>query len=135
MSDKVKYELWDILARLGAVLPPLGATIYFFPEWIQKSSGATFSGMIVVAALVFMIPFWRKIFDSLKNCTLTNESMPIFWIVFCGVFFALQHIVYRMVYIGIAGLIGSLLSFAICIKRNQYRLAVEKEKTEERKDE
>lgn len=135
MSDKVKYEIWDILARLGAVLPPLGATLYFFPEWIQKSSGATFSGMLVVAGLVFMVPFWRKIFGSLKKFTLTNASMPIFWIVFCGVFFALQDIVYRMLYIGVAGFLGSLLSFAICIKRNQYRTRVAEVNVENRKDE
>lgn len=134
MSDRVKYELWDILARFGAVLPPLGATLYFFPEWVQKSSGATFSGMLVVMALVLMIPFWRKIFSSLKNFTLTNASMPIFWLVFCGVFFALQHIVDRMIYIGIFGLIGSMISIVICIKRNQYRPPTETT-SNDRKDE
>lgn len=120
MSNKVKYELWDIFARLGAVLPPLGATLYFFPEWVKKSSGATFSGMLVAMALVFMIPFWRKIFFLLKNFTLTNASMPVFWLLFCGMFFVLQHIVERMIYIGIFGLLGSMISIAICVKRNKY---------------
>ena len=130
LSDKAKYEIWDILARIVAVIPPLGATVYFFPEWIKKSSGATWSGMIIVALLIMLIPMWTKFFSLAKDFTLTNASMPVFWLILCGIFYVMQSVADRMIYIGIFGLIGSLISAAVCIKRNQYK----KKETESEKD-
>lgn len=117
----MKYEVWDILARIVSVIPPLGATVYFFPEWVKKSSSATWSGMIIVALLIMMIPMWTKMFSLAKNFTLTNASMPVFWMILCGIFYLMQSVADRMIYIGIAGLVGSLLSALVCIKRNKYR--------------
>ena len=127
MSDKVKYHLLDIVARIGAVIPPLVTSLYFFPEWIRKSSGATFSGMALVVFLVLMIPMWRKVFDAIKGIRVTDASMPVFWIVFCGVLFVLRSIVDRMLYIGLAGLLGSMISAGICVARNKYRHAIQEE--------
>ena len=120
MSNRVKYHIIDILARLCAALPPFAATIYFYPAWIDKSSGATLSGTIVAAFLVCMIPFWRKIFDAAKSFSLTAASMPIFWLVTFGVFFALKEIVQQMIYISLWGLIGACISVVVCLWRNKY---------------
>ena len=121
MSNRIKYHLIDILARLCAAIPPFAATIYFYPVWIRQSSGATLSGTVVAAFLVCMIPFWKKIFDAAKSFSLTTASMPILWLVLFGVFFALREIVNQMIYISIWGLIGAFLSVFVCLWRNKYR--------------
>ena len=124
MSNRVKYELLDFFARLCAVLPPLIATLYFFPEWIEKSPGATFSGTTLVVILVCMIPFWRKLLGLAKN--FTSTAMPVFWLVVFAVFMVLKDIVDKFIYISLFGLIGSLISMGICVFRNKYGIKTEK---------
>ena len=118
MRNKVKYELIDIGARLVAVLPPLISTLCYFPEWINKSSKATFSGMLLISFFVCMIPMWKKITGLFK--TLTSTSMPVFWLIIFGVFFVVKDIIERVIYISLFGLIGSLISMGLCIWRNKY---------------
>ena len=121
ISNKVKYELIDVLARIVAVIPPLVTTVYFFPEWVKKSAGATWSGTIIIVLLVLLIPMWKKLFAWAKDITLTNASMPVFWIVLTGFCYLMQYIADKVICIGIAGLIGSVISAGICIWRNKYR--------------
>lgn len=118
MSNKLKYEMWDIAARLCACVFPLGASLYFFPEWLDSSPRATFSGMLLVAVLVCMIPFWKKLVSITKS--LSSTSMPVFWLIVFAVFFCLREILDKMIYISIFGLIGSAVSMGICIIRNKY---------------
>jgi O-antigen/teichoic acid export membrane protein len=119
MSNRAKYELLDFAARVCAVLPPLIATFYFFPEWVQKSPSATFSGTALVVCLICMIPFWKKIFEVGKN--FTSASMPIFWLVLFAVVMVLKEIVDKFVIISLLGFCGSLLSISICFFRNKYK--------------
>ena len=121
ISNKIKYEFWDVIARIVSAIPPLITTIYFFPEWVKKSASATWSGMIIVVILVLMIPLWKKIFAWAKEFTLTNASMPILWLVLTGFCYLMQYISDKVLCISIAGLVGSLLSTGICIIRNKYR--------------
>lgn len=121
MSNRVKYHLIDVFARLCAAIPPFAATMYFFPGWIKQSSSATLSGTVVAAFLICMVPFWRKIFDAAKSFSLTSASMPIFWLVMFGVFFALREIVNQMIYISLWGLCGAFLSVFVCLWRNKYK--------------
>ncbi len=132
MSDRMKYELWDFLARLCAVIPPLGATLFFFPEWIEQSPRATFSGMLLVATLICMVPFWKKILQISKS--FSSTSMPVFWIILFAVFFVVRDIVDRIMYISLFGLLGSGISMAVCIMRNKYAYALSKETDKEGKN-
>lgn len=120
MSNRVKYVLLDIAARLCAAVPPFLATMYFFPVWTKQSPHATLSGTVVAAFLICMVPFWKKIFDTAKNFSLTNASMPVFWLIIFGIFFALKEIVTQMIYISVWGIVGSLASAGLCALRNRY---------------
>lgn len=121
ISNKLKYELWDVLARIVSVIPPLIATIYCFPEWVKKSATATWSGVIIFVILFLMIPMWKKIWEWGKHFSLTNASMPVFWLILTGFCYLMQYIADRMILIGVAGLVGSLLSAGVCIIRNKYK--------------
>lgn len=130
ISNKIKYELWDVVARIVAVIPPLVATMYFFPEWVKKSAGATWSGTIIIVMLFLMIPMWKKIFAWGKEFALTSASMPVFWLIITGFCYLMQYIADKVFCIGIAGLVGSLMSAGICILRNKYREDKAEEKTD-----
>lgn len=121
ISNKVIYEFWDVIARIVSIIPPLITTIYFFPEWVKKSASATWSGIIIVVALIIAIPLWKKVLSWLKNFTLTNASMPVFWLLVTGFCYLMQYVADKFICIGIAGLIGSLMSMGICVLRNKYR--------------
>lgn len=118
MKQRTKYRLWDLGARLCAVLPPLGATLYFFPVWVKESSGATFSGMTLVAILVCMIPFWKKLLAGAKQ--LFETGMPVFWAILLGVLFLIRSILDQVLVISVIGLGASLLSMLLCGIRNRY---------------
>ena len=119
VSNKVKYELLDWTARICAALPPIIAAFYYFPEWIDQSPSATFSGMLLVVMLVSMVPFWKKIAGAAKKITVT--SMPIFWLVAFAIFWSLKEIIDKFVFISLFGFAGSLLSMVICFFRNRYK--------------
>ena len=118
MTDRQKYRLWDVGARLCTALPPMGAALYFFPLWVEKSSGATFSGMALVALLVCLIPFWKKLSQVGKH--LTETSMPVLWVVLFGLLFLLRSILDQMLIIALVGLGASLISMLLCARRNRY---------------
>lgn len=119
MSNRMKYQLWDIAARLCAAIPPLIASGYFFPVWVEESPSSTFSGVIVVAFLVCMIPFWKKL-QGLKEILL-DTSMPVLWMVIYALVYCLKCIIDSIMYISLAGLAGSLVSMLVCVKRNRYK--------------
>lgn len=121
IGNKIKYEFWDVLARIVSVIPPLITTIYFFPEWVKKSASATWSGTIIVVVLFLAIPLWKKVFAWAKDFTLANASMPVVWLVITGFSYLMQFVADKFICIGIAGLVGSLLSAGVCIVRNKYR--------------
>lgn len=118
MSDRLKYGLLDIAARLCAVLPPLSATLYFFPAWIEKSAGATFSGTALVLMFLCMIPFWRKIVRLAEG--LAETAVPVLWIAVFAISMILKYIVDKFVVISLFGLAGSVVSMAVCAVRNRY---------------
>ncbi|MBQ8836455.1 MAG: hypothetical protein IJ002_03200 [Clostridia bacterium] len=119
MSNKFKYGMWDLIARTVAVIPPIAAILYFFPEWIKRSPRATVSGTVVLAVLVCMIPFWKKLVELSKS--LSSTGIPVFWLASGGAMYILKDIADRVFYICIFGFAGSLLSIAVCMFiRNRY---------------
>lgn len=111
MTSKTKAILCDNGARLLAVAPPVAATLHQFPLFVQKSSGATFSGICMLMLLVCMIPFWKKL-KNLKEY-LFSASTPVLWLVALGAFVVISEIATSIVYISIAGLGGSLASVSV----------------------
>lgn len=124
LNNKLKYELLDVVGRIVAAIPPFLTTLHFFPIWVDKSPGATVSGVAVLAFIVCMIPMWKKIISWKKY--IFSASMPVFWIILFAVFYFLQHIASSMVFISLAGLSGSLLCIPFTIWRNKYKTTTEK---------
>ena len=124
MSNSVKYKLYDVGARLVAVLPPAVVTLCHFPLFVAKSSDATFSGITLLMLLICMIPFWRKIGEMKKF--LFSASTPVLWLICFGIFYFLAEIASTVVYISLAGLGGSCAS-AVLVRIGKRYAPIEKE--------
>ena len=111
MNNKTKLILCDLAARVVAVAPPAAMTLYHVPLFVNRSAGATLSGLSLLALFVCMIPFWRKLKDI--KSFLFNASTPVLWIIVVGVFFFLSKIADEVISIGVAGCVGSCLSAVI----------------------
>ncbi|MBQ8345044.1 MAG: hypothetical protein IJY42_02125 [Clostridia bacterium] len=118
MTNHTKYVLLDLGARLCAALPPLITCFCFFPDWIEQSSSATFSGGTVAILLICLIPFWKQLGQMGKK--LTETSMPVLWAVIFGAMFLLRSIIDQMTVIALVGLLSSLVSMGLCSLRNRY---------------
>ncbi len=118
MSDRAKYTLWDFAARLCAAVPPLGATLRCFPEWLENSPRATVSGMLLVSVFVCMVPFWKKLKGLAGE--LSQTCAPVLWLALFFIFFTLKDIVDKMVFISLFGMLGSSVSMLLCRIRNRY---------------
>lgn len=108
MNSKTKRHLYDFASRVAAVAPPAAMTLHYVPLFVNRSEGATLSGLCLFLLFVIMIPFWRKLKDIKKF--LFNASTPVLWIIVVGVFYFLAKIADEAIGIGVAGCVGSCLS-------------------------
>lgn len=119
MSNRMKALLLDLLARVVAVAPPAVVTLCQFPLWVNRSAGATVSGIGFFALMLCMIPFWRKAKDIKRF--IADASTPELWLILLCVFLLLSQIADSVVYISIAGLAGSLGSMVVSGFGKRYR--------------
>ncbi len=89
---------------LFSTVPPLWATLAYFPLWNSKGGGAMLSGMAVLLILLSATP----IFNLVKTYFRT-PSAPILWLVIFIVFFVLAKIADEMKVIAFAGFVGNVI--------------------------
>ena len=103
MSKKTTSRVLKVSAITLDIGAPLTATLAQFPVWIDKSAGATVSGIFIVMAFLCCIPFYKVIFSWLKS-----PSMPLLWSIIFVVLFALSQIIDQMLVVCIVGMISNL---------------------------
>ena len=81
MQRKTKGKILKISALVLDVRAPLAATISQFPVWVDRSAGATISGLFVLFAFLSAIPFFKQIKAYFKS--------PSAWVMWCVIFIAL----------------------------------------------
>lgn len=97
---------------------PFIATLTQFPLWIERSSEATVSGLVVLFAILSAIP----LFKSLKNFFKT-PSAPLLWGAVLCLLYALRAILDEMIIISFVGLVSNCAGWVM------YKVAGD-EKTE-----
>lgn len=93
---------------------PLVATLTQFPIWIDRSSGATMSGLFLVFAFLSALPFFRQIKEYFKS-----PSAPVVWSVLFAFFVCLRNIVDEMLVVALFGMIFNLIGAGV-YKLGQY---------------
>lgn len=81
MKRTTKGKIFKISALVLDVGAPLAATVSQFPVWVDRSAGATVSGLFVLFALLSAIPFFKQIKAYFKS--------PSVWVMWCVIFVAL----------------------------------------------
>lgn len=71
-------KIFKISALVLDVGAPLAATISQFPVWVDRSAGATVSGLFVLFAFLSAIPFLKQIKAYFKS--------PSAWVMWCIIF-------------------------------------------------
>ena len=89
---------------LFSTIPPLWATLAYFPIWNSKGGGAMLSGMTVMLILISFTPLFNLVKKHFKT-----PSAPILWFVIFVAFFVLARIADEMKVISFAGFIGNVI--------------------------
>lgn len=104
MQRTTKGKILKISALVLDVGAPLAATISQFPVWVDRSAGATVSGLFVLFAFLSAIPFIRQIKAYFKS--------PSVWGMWCIIFvvlIALRAIIDEMIVICAIGALANII--------------------------
>ncbi len=101
----MKKKVFRLLGYLFSVFPPLGATLYCFPELYARKQGpqALSLGVLLLVGLS-VLPLWRRLYALLKT-----PSAPLLWGILLGVFYLARLVAAEIVFISCFGLVGALL--------------------------
>lgn len=111
MQRTTKGKILKISALVLDVGAPLAATISQFPMWVDRSAGATVSGLFVLFAFLSAIPFFKQIKAYFKS--------PSAWAMWCIILvslIALRAIIDEIIVICAIG------AFANIIGEGLYKL-------------
>ena len=108
MSNRLKGMILCAVAIIIDVGAPLAATCAYFPAWVNRSAGATMSGMFVVLALISAIPIAKW-----AMAHLTSPSVWMVWGIIFVLFVALESIVHEVKIIALVGLISNLIGAGV----------------------
>lgn len=98
MKRTTKGKIFKISALVLDVGAPLAATVSQFPVWVDRSAGATVSGLFVLFALLSAIPFFKQIKAYFKS-----PSVWVMWCIILVALVALRAIIDEMIVICLIG--------------------------------
>ena len=101
---RLKELIISFIALLFSTLPPLVATITYFPIWAAKSGTHVISGFSLLLTLICISPIFK-----LVKRALASPSVTTVWLVVFALFFALSKIAEEMIVISFVGFIGNLI--------------------------
>ena len=103
-----KKIILSFIALLFSVLPPLIATVTYFPVWAEKSGSHVISGFALLLTLICLSPIFkliRRIFSS--------PSVTAIWFILFILFFVLSKIAEEMIVISFFGFLGNLIGMIL----------------------
>ena len=104
MKRTTKGKLFKISALVLDVGAPLAATVSQFPVWVDRSAGATVSGLFVLFALLSAIPFFKQIKAYFKS-----PSVWVMWCIILVALVALRAIIDEMIVICLIGAAANVI--------------------------
>lgn len=116
----MKRKILKGIALTIDVGAPAIATLMQFPLWVDRSAGATMSGLCVLFLLFSAIPLARWFTRLIKS-----PSAPIMWGLLFGLFVALEAIIKEMIVIAFVGFIANIIGMVI------FKIAGEEKEKEE----
>lgn len=115
----MKRKMLKAAALAIDVGAPMSATLTQFPLWIERSAGATVSGLVILFAIMSAVPLMRYYKRILKS-----PSAPLMWGILFGLLSALHSIIEEMLVISFVGLVANVIGWGL------FKLAGEEKEAE-----
>ena len=119
---RLKGIILSFFALLFSVIPPLIATITYFPVWAEKSGTHVISGFALLLTLICISPIFRLI-----RRMFSSPSVTTIWLILFILFFVLSKIAEEMIVISFVGFIGNLIGMVLFRIAKRARPINEKE--------
>ena len=107
-SSKKKRMLYNSLGIVISVLPPVIATVSYFPIWQLRESGAVFSGFALLLLTVCVLPIFKLIKRSLSSA-----SIWMLWLIVFIALYLLKSVLDEMTVISFVGVVSGLAGAVI----------------------
>ena len=114
MKVTLKRLLLRLLALAICTLPPIIATLSFFPVWKNRGGGAVLSGFAVLLLLICAYPLIK----SLKRA-LSSPSVFTVWLLLFLIFALVRSIADEMTVVSFVGLTSNIIG--ACLFKLSYR--------------
>ncbi len=108
MTNKVKSRIFKASGIALDVIPPFIATLTQFPIWVEKSSGATVSGLFLVIAFLCILPFWKKVCAYLKS-----PDIVVVWLIILVMLLGLRAIIDEMLIVCFVGVLSNCIGMGL----------------------
>ena len=105
MKAKTKSAVLRLIGIAFAILPPIFATLSYFPLWKNRGTGAIISGISLLFILLSVIPAIKLLKRFLASPTATTM-----WFILFVIFFLLANIAEQMAVICLVGFLGNLVA-------------------------
>lgn len=101
----MKKRGFRLLGYLVSVFPPLISTLLCFPVLYAERRGAEAVSLgVILLVLLSLLPFLRRLRELLRT-----PSAPLIWGILLFVFYLVRRIADEVVFISLAGFLGSML--------------------------
>lgn len=87
---------------------PFIATLTQFPLWVERSAGATVSGLALLFVILSIIPLFKYFKRFLQS-----PSAPIMWGIVLMVLLSLQSILSEMIVISFVGVVSNCIGWGL----------------------
>lgn len=103
-EGKLKSQMLRIIGLLFCIVPPVSATLLYFPVWKERGGGAALSGFTLLLILLSLLPM----LNTLKKILRSPAAHTMWFFIFIA-FFLLSKIADEMTVISFSGFIGNLI--------------------------
>lgn len=111
----VRGAVLNLVGLIFSVVPPLVATLSYFPLFVEKGTGSVASGIALVLLIVSAVPLFKFVRRALDS-----PSARTVWLVAFVLFFTLGRIADEITVISFVGALSNLIAgifFALAKRR------------------
>ena len=102
MTARLKRKILRLLALLFCTVPPILATLLYFPLWRTRGGTAAISGFTLLLLLLSAMPVFKLIKQVFRS-----PSVPLMWFFAFMIFLLLSKIADEVTVIAFTGFIGN----------------------------
>lgn len=118
MTAGIKRKFLNLLGILFCTVPPISATLLYFPLWRARSGIAAISGFTLLLILLSLMPLIKVI-----KYIFRSPSVHVMWFFAFILFLLLSKIADEVTVIAFTGFVGNLIGamlFSLAKKGEKY---------------